>query len=387
MNTIQINGNGTLQKSEMTRLHKLWRRYKYFTPVLIIPAIMYISFYYLGYWSFFAFVFVYGFIPAMEFIFTGTAENFTPEEEAEERKDIYYDILIYSMVPMQYIILGLYLWTITSKPLQWYEYVGITTAMGLACGALGINVAHELGHRTKKYEQFMSKALLLTSLYMHFFIEHNRGHHKNVSTPLDPATSRLNESIYAFFPRTVFGSWMSAWHLEAHRLKKMKKNFWNPMHNEMLRFQIIQVLFVAAIYAVFGWVGMVGFIASATIGFLLLEIVNYIEHYGLMRKQLPNGSYEKVKPHHSWNSGHELGRIFLFELTRHSDHHFNPSRKYQILRHFENAPQMPTGYLAMIPLALIPPLWFKVMNPLVEKHNATVTDEYVTSLETPVEVE
>lgn len=287
------------------------------------------------------------------------------------------------MVPLQYVILGLYLWTITSRELVWYEYVGITTAMGLACGALGINVAHELGHRGKKYEQLLSKALLLTSLYMHFYIEHNRGHHKNVSTPNDPATSRLNESFYAFLPRTVFGSWMSAWHLESQRLKKLKLNFWNPLHNEMLRFQIIQVLFVAAIYAVFGWVGAVGFVAAATIGFSLLEIVNYIEHYGLLRKQLPNGAYERVKPHHSWNSDHELGRIFLFELTRHSDHHFNPGRKYQILRHFENAPQMPTGYLAMMPLALIPPLWFRVMNPLVAQHNATLDDTYVKNLETP----
>jgi alkane 1-monooxygenase len=259
--------------------------------------------------------------------------------------------------------------------------------MGLACGALGINVAHELGHRSNKYEQFLSKALLLTSLYMHFFIEHNRGHHKNVSTPNDPATSRFNESFYAFLPRTVFGSWMSAWHLEAQRLSKMKQSFWNPLHNEMLRFQIIQLLFVAAIYLAFGWVGTVGFIASAIIGFSLLEIVNYIEHYGLLRKQLPNGSYEKVKPHHSWNSDHELGRIFLFELTRHSDHHFNPSRKYQILRHFDHAPQMPTGYLAMIPLALFPPVWFRIMNPLVEKHNATITDDYVKKLETPEETE
>ncbi|HRH56197.1 MAG TPA: alkane 1-monooxygenase [Chitinophagales bacterium] len=386
MNTLQINNNLSRQ-SEMTKLHKFWRRYKYFTPIIIIPLLMYISFVYLGLWSFFAFAFIYIFIPVMEFIFTGTDENFTPDEEAAERKDIYYDLLIYTMVPMQFIILGFYLWTISTKPLQWYEYLGITLAMGTACGALGINVAHELGHRTKKYEQFMSKMLLMTTCYMHFFIEHNRGHHKNVSTPLDPATSRLNESFYAFLPRTVIGSWMSAWHLEAHRLKKMKQNFWNPLHNEMLRFQIIQVLFCVTIYLVFGWIGLAGFLAASFIGFTLLEIVNYIEHYGLMRKQLPNGSYEKVKPHHSWNSGHELGRIFLFELTRHSDHHFNPSRKYQILRHFEHAPQMPTGYLAMIPLALIPPLWFKVMNPLVEKHNATVTDEYVNTLETPSEVE
>jgi alkane 1-monooxygenase len=376
----------TVIQSEMSALHKAWRRYKYFLPIIVLPIIMYISFNFLGYWSFFAFAFVYGFIPAMEFIFTGTAENFTPEEEAIERKDIYYDLLIYSMVPLQFSILGLYLWTITSKSLEIYEFVGITLAMGLACGALGINVAHELGHRTKKYEQFMAKLLLMTTSYMHFFIEHNRGHHKNVSTPLDPATSRLNQPLYTFLVKSVVGSWLDAWKLEAYRLKKIKQNFWNPIHNEMLRFQIIQLVFTASIFAIFGWVGLMGFIISSIIGFTLLEIVNYIEHYGMMRKQLPNGAYEKVKPHHSWNSGHELGRIFLFELTRHSDHHFNPSRKYQILRHFENAPQMPSGYLAMIPLALVPPLWFKIMNPLVEKHNATLDESYTKSLETVEEV-
>lgn len=387
MNTLQINPSNALPGSGMSRLHKVWRRYKYFLPIFVIPAIMFVSFKFLGWWSFFAFVFVYGLLPALEFIFTGTTENFSTEEESEERKDIYYDLLIYSMVPMQYIILGLYLWTISSRHLQWYEYVGITSAMGIACGALGINVAHELGHRTKKYEQWMSKALLLSTLYMHFFIEHNRGHHKNVSTPLDPATSRLNESFYAFWPRTVLGSWLDAWKLERHRLNKQKLNFWNPLHNEMLRYQIIQVLFMALIFAVFGWIGLVGFIASSIIGFTLLEIVNYIEHYGLLRKQLPNGSYEKTRPHHSWNSNHELGRIFLFELTRHSDHHFNPSRKYQVLRHFDNAPQMPTGYMAMIPLALVPPLWFKVMNPLVAQHNATMSDEYVKNLEQVDDIE
>lgn len=386
MNAIQIESN-IEQKSEMTTLHKAWRRYKYFTPVIILPIVMFISFYYLGYWSFFAFVFVYGFIPAMEFIFTGTKENFNATEEAVERKDIYYDIVIYSMLPIQYLLLGFYLWTISTQNLLWYEYVGITTAMGLACGALGINVAHELGHRTKKHEQLFAKMLLLTSLYMHFFIEHNRGHHKNVSTPLDPATSRVNQTFYNFWVKSVIGGWMSAWHLEAHRLRKMKQNFWNPIHNEMLRFQLIQLAFIGAIFLIFGWIAAVGFVASAIFGFTLLEIVNYIEHYGLLRKQLPNGSYEKVKPHHSWNSKHELGRIFLFEVTRHSDHHFNPSRKYQILRHFEDAPQMPTGYLAMIPLALVPPLWFKIMNPLVEKHNDTLNVEYTKKLEVVEEVE
>jgi alkane 1-monooxygenase len=387
MNTVQVNQLKHNAITPMPKWHKTWRRYKYFLPLLVIPALMYISFHYLGYWSFFAFAFVYGFIPVAEFIFTGTTENFTIEEEAEERNDIYYDILIYTMVPLQYFILGYYLYTVYTTPLQWYEFLGITLGMGLSCGALGINVAHELGHRSKKYEQIMSKMLLLTSLYMHFFIEHNRGHHKNVSTPLDPATSRFNESFYTFLPRTVIGSWVDAWKLEIHRLKKTKQNFWNPFQNEMLGFQIIQILFVASIYIFFGLKPMLGFIAAATIGFVLLEIVNYIEHYGMERKKLSNGAYEKVKPHHSWNTEHELGRILLFELTRHSDHHFNASRKYQILRHFNNAPQMPSGYLAMIPLALFPPLWFKIMNPRVEQHKASLDESYVKNLEVPQEIE
>lgn len=377
MENTLINNNQYQTKN----LHKLWRRYKYFLPIIVIPCLMYISFTYLGYWSFFAFAFVYVLLPLAEFIFTGTDENFTKDEEETERKDVFYDVLIYTMVPMQYFILLMYLNTITTQSLQWYEFVGVTLGMGLSCGALGINVAHELGHRTKKYEQFMAKALLLSTLYMHFFIEHNRGHHKNVSTPLDPATSRFNESFYAFLPRTVIGSWRSAWHLETHRLQKLKLSLWNPIHNEMLRFQIIQIAFVLLIYFIFGWIGAVGFIAASVIGFTLLEIVNYIEHYGLQRQQLANGAYEKVKPHHSWNSAHEFGRILLFELTRHSDHHYNPSRKYQILRHFKDAPQMPSGYLAMMPLALVPPLWFKIMNPLVIKHNATVSDDYLNKIE------
>jgi alkane 1-monooxygenase len=371
MNTIQLN-NTISNSKPIPKWHKVWRKYKYFLPLIIIPGLMYISFNFLGYWSFFAFVFVYGFIPVVEFIFTGTTENFSDEEEAKEKSDRYYDYLVYAMVPLQYIILAYYLYTVYTQPLAWYELLGITLGMGLACGALGINVAHELGHRSKKYEQTMAKMLLLSTLYMHFFIEHNRGHHKNVSTPLDPATSRLNESFYRFLPRTVIGSWIDAWKLEEHRLRKLNLNIWNPINNEMLRFQIIQVLFVLSIYFFLGLKCMLAFIAAATIGFVLLEIVNYIEHYGLQRKMLPNGAYEKVKPHHSWNSEHELGRILLFELTRHSDHHYNASRKYQILRHFDNAPQMPSGYLAMIPLALIPPLWFRIMNPRVIAHNESI---------------
>jgi alkane 1-monooxygenase len=215
----------------------------------------------------------------------------------------------------------------------------------------------------------MSKMLLLTSLYLHFFIEHNRGHHKNVSTDEDPASSKLNETLYAFWVRSVKDGWISAWHIENTRLVKLNLP-WYSLKNEMLIYQIIQAVFVGAIFLVFGWKIGLAYLAAATFGFLLLETVNYIEHYGLRRNKIDGEYYEKVLPIHSWNSNHPIGRLMLFELSRHSDHHYMASRKYQILRHFDESPQMPTGYPGMMVLSLIPPLWFSVMNKQVEKYKA-----------------
>lgn len=363
-------------------MKKLWREGKYVLPIIVLPLIVLISFYGRGFWTFFAGIFAFGFIPVMDLIFEGNTDNLSEEEEKAERSKRFYDYLLYITVPMQFILLGIYLYRISHVDLQWYEYIGMTWAALLLCGVIGINIGHELGHRTKKYEQFMAKSLLLTSLYMHFYIEHNRGHHKNVASPLDPATSRMNEPLYLFYFRSVFGGWMSAWRLEKRRLEKQNLSFWNPVHNEMLRFQLIQLVLCIGIFLAFGWIGLLGFLASATGGFLLLETVNYIEHYGMLRHEISPGRYERVRPQHSWNSNHELGRIFLFELTRHSDHHYNAGRKYQLLRHFDNAPQMPTGYPGMMIISLLPPLWFKVMNRRVKQHLALLDitkEEYTTA--------
>lgn len=205
---------------------------------------------------------------------------------------------------------------------------------------------------------------------MHFFIEHNRGHHKNVSTDEDPASSRYGETLYAFFIRSVRDGWLSAWHLERKRLDRASQPFWS-LQNEMLRFQIIQVLLLIIILLCCNWQTMLFFIGSAIIGFLLLETVNYIEHYGLRRKRIDGKYYERTLPIHSWNSNHPLGRILLFELTCHSDHHYMASRQYQVLRHFEESPQMPTGYPGIMVLSFFPPLWFKVMHQQIEKYKAT----------------
>jgi alkane 1-monooxygenase len=238
--------------------------------------------------------------------------------------------------------------------------------VGIVLGVTGINVAHELGHRTKKYEQTMAKILLLPNLYMHFFIEHNWGHHLNVSTDEDPASSRLNETIYAFFVRSVSNSYLSAWEIENKRLMRTGKKVIS-LHNEMIWYQIIQIAYLFIVGWYFTWSVIPFAIIVATIGFLLLEAVNYIEHYGLRRRKLASGKYEIVQPWHSWNSNHVLGRIMLYELTRHSDHHYKATRKYQVLRHFDKSPQLPYGYPGSIVLAFMPKIWFRMMNPRVQK--------------------
>ena len=216
-----------------------------------------------------------------------------------------------------------------------------------------------------KVARLFAWAGLLPVLYQHFYIEHNRGHHKNVSTKKDPATARKNEDLYSFFLRSISGQYKNAWRLENSRLKNSGLKAFSR-HNEMLRFTLYQTLYLSAVIILFGIQLLPYALAVALIGVLLLEAVNYIEHYGLKRSILPNGKPERVLPKHSWNSDFEMGRIMLFELTRHSDHHYKASRKYQILRHMDEAPQLPVGYPASMLLATLPPLWFRVMNKRLE---------------------
>lgn len=242
-----------------------------------------------------------------------------------------------------------------------WDKVGRIGSMGLLCGTFGINIGHELGHRHTVFEQTLAKMALLTSLYMHFFIEHNKGHHKMVATPNDPSSARYGEPLYAFWPRTILFTHISAWHI-ANEEQRKKGEPVLSLGNQMLQLQLIQILFLALLIWLFGWQITGYFIIAAFIGILLLETVNYIEHYGLSRKSVGNGKFERALPQHSWNSNHIIGRLMLFELSRHSDHHYTASRKYQILRHHAHAPQMPTGYPGMMILSLVPPLWFYIMN-------------------------
>ena len=241
------------------------------------------------------------------------------------------------------------------------EKIGRISSMGIMCGVFGINLGHELGHRLNKTEKFLGELMLLTSLNTHFLPYHNGGHHFNVATPHDAATARKNEPLYVFWFRSHFSSYAEAWQLENKRIKELGKSRLSLQH-KMIQYTIANMLVLVSIFYFFGILVLCYFIAAAVTGILLLQTVNYIEHYGLLRVKNEHGRYERVKHTHSWNSDHVIGRLVLFNLSRHSDHHYNGSKHYQILKSLPESPQMPTGYPGMMLLSLIPPLWFKFMN-------------------------
>lgn len=346
------------------------RALKYAT-VFTLPATVAIAFLRDDYWTFFPLIYAFGIVPLVELALKPDAENLDATEKDLVKKDPLYDFLVRIMTPIQYVFLVWFFFAVSEAGLSTSALVGRITAMGMLCGVVGINVAHELGHRTTKLDRFLSKALLLSSLYTHFYIEHNRGHHRHVATPEDPATARLNETIYGFWVRSVIGSYLNAWKLERERLQRAEKPFFS-LHNEMVRFTLLHILLVGGVFIFFGGATALWFVLAALMGGLLLETVNYIEHYGLVRKQNERGRYERVMPVHSWNSNHVFGRLLLFELTRHSDHHYKASTPYPLLDHMEDAPQLPTGYPGMMLLSLVPPLFFAVMNPRVQEHSAAL---------------
>lgn len=305
-------------------------------------------------------------IPVTELFLPFSTANVPDHAEENRSGRPFFDWLLYLNAPLLFGIVGWYLYIITHQSLSIPELLGLTLGTGIIVGANGINVAHELGHRSNPLEQGLSKWMLLPALYQHFFIEHNRGHHKNVATDKDPASARRGEHVYEFWLRSITGSWRSAWALESERLEKKGIPVWSR-HNDMLKFAVYQSAWLAGILFLLGWKGLLGAVFVGLIGILLLETINYVEHYGLRRRMLAPGRPEPVSPVHSWNSDHELGRIFLYELTRHSDHHYKSTRKYQVLRHMDESPQLPFGYPASVLLALLPPAWFSVMNPKLEK--------------------
>jgi alkane 1-monooxygenase len=248
----------------------------------------------------------------------------------------------------------------------WIDKLGLMLTVG-GIGGIAINTAHELGHTRARAEKWLSKVALAQTCYGHFFVEHNRGHHLRVATPEDPASSRIGESLYCFIPRSVLGSLRSAWNIERQRFARKRKSRWT-LRNDLLNAWLMSIALFTALIVWFGVAVLPWLIGQAIVGFCLLESINYLEHYGLRRQKLPNGNYEQVRASHSWNSKSVMANVFLFHLQRHSDHHVNPMRRYQALRHADDAPQLPAGYATMVLLALFPPLWRRVMDRRVLDH-------------------
>lgn len=330
----------------------------YLIPLSLLPG------YVLGAEFFFttpllAFVFV----PILDYLLGKDQSNPNPEQ-IERMKDsfrfslpLYLYVLVFSV-----LALGGSFWFAT-QALSLGEQIGLIVSTGIA-GGLGITIAHELCHRSAFRAKASGFFLLSLVTYAHFGIEHIVGHHSRVATPEDPTTSRFGESAYRFVVRSIVGSFLSVYHFERKRVAKRGYGAWS-FRNRVILCLAAPLLIATALGLILGPKAVLFFFAQSLVAIILLELTNYIEHYGLERKRLPNGKWERVTPLHSWNADLRLSNLFLFKLQRHADHHAHPQRPYQILRHFPQSPELPFGYPTMILMALVPPLWRAVMDPRV----------------------
>ena len=305
-------------------------------------------------------IWVLALIPLLDLVF-GTDRSNPPEWAVEPlAADRYYRWCTYLFLPLQYLGLVYACWIVTTRDLSWYAELGYALTVGTVAG-VAINTAHELGHKKPRSERWLARVALAQSCYGHFYVEHNRGHHNRVATPEDPASSRLGESFWRFLPRTVVGGIRSAWQLEAKRLTHRGIPVWSR-HNDVLTAWAMSLVLFAGLVAAFGPRVLPFLVVQALFGLSLLEVVNYLEHYGLLRQRNEDGRYERCSPQHSWNSNHVASNVLLYQLERHSDHHAHPTRRFQTLRHFDESPQLPSGYGLMLGLAYLPPLWRRVMD-------------------------
>ncbi len=296
-------------------------------------------------------------------------EDFSnPPESAVTQldQDFFYRALVWSYVPLQIVGTVFGAWLAATQTMPWYAFTGLVLSVG-AINGIGFTTAHELGHKKESVDRWLSKISLAPTMYGHFYVEHNRGHHKRVATFEDPASARMGESFWAFLPRTIVGSFLSAWALERDRLNGRGKSVWN-IDNDNLQAWSLTVLLFGALIAWLGWAVLPFLVLQGLYSASMLEVVNYVEHYGLLRAKDASNRYVRCQPEHSWNSNHIVGNVLLYHLQRHSDHHAHPARRYQALRHFDEAPQLPSGYAGMVTVAYFPPLWYALMDHRVVSH-------------------
>lgn len=318
-------------------------------------------------------ILTFGIVPLLDY-FIGPDNDNPPEHAlADLDRDRFYRWTLSLYLPAQYLALVLACWLWSgggSVQLDLFGQLGLIATLG-GVGGISINAAHELGHGRGGHDGWLAKLALAQSGYGHFLIEHNRGHHARVATPEDPATARLGQSLYSFVPRSVVGGIRSAWQIDSSRFARRGTSRWT-LRSDVINAWLISIVLFVSLCLWFGTEVAPLLIGQAAVAIFMMETANYLEHYGLMRRKRPDGRYERVRPSHSWNSNTVCSNLLLFHLQRHSDHHANPHRRYQTLRHREEAPQLPAGYPAMILLALIPPLWRRVMDPRIREHNCPI---------------
>lgn len=349
------------------------KRYGYFL-VLVVPAIaIYCAWQIMNspnptFWAFFPVIFIFGIVPVLDYIVGKDPANPDEETQVPEMSDeVFYRVLTLMCLPLFLGVLGYAGYAFVNAELGLFGQIGWLASVGVVGGIMAINVGHELIHKDPKLENWTGGLLLAAVTYAGFKVEHVRGHHVHVSTPEDASSSRYNQSIYDFLPKAFARNFMAAWRLEAQHLRRKGKSPFS-LSNELIWWYSFSALLAAIFFVAFGWMGLLFFAGQSFFASATLEVINYIEHYGLHRREKENGRYERVTPAHSWNSNYLLTNMFLFHLQRHSDHHAYAKRRYQVLRHYEESPQLPGGYASMFVLALIPPLWKKVMNPRVEAY-------------------
>jgi len=305
-------------------------------------------------------IFIYVVIPLLDWFFS--IDNSNPDERQikELEASNFYNWVLYLMLPVHYFVFVFIIHYMVTHSLGLVADVLLIWTLGVY-GGLAINLGHELGHKKDHLSRNLAKLALAGGAYGHFNIEHNAGHHRDVATPEDSASARLGESIYQFVLREYPGGLKRAWRIEANRLSR-KGLSWFSFDNQILQSYLLTALIYGSLTLILGWTALWILLLHAPLVWWQLTSANYIEHYGLLRVKDEQGKYQRCEPKHSWNSNHLVSNLVLFHLQRHSDHHANPARQYQSLRHFDTAPQLPTGYMGMFVLAYLPPLWFKIMD-------------------------
>jgi alkane 1-monooxygenase len=311
---------------------------------------------------------IFGIVPLLDY--TLGRDTVNPDEITDTphmQRQLYYRALTLLALPIQLTLLAWCGSVFIDGGLDFVGQLGWLVSMGLVSGVNAINVGHELIHRRGRLEPWAGGLLLATVSYGGFKVEHVRGHHLHVSTPQDASSARYGQSLYQFLPRAWKWNFLNAWKLAARALQQRGLA---PLHwrNELLWWYGVSAGLAGLMTWAGGWLGLIFFFGQSFVALTELEIINYVEHYGLHRRIGADGRFERTTHQHSWNSSHRLTNLFLFQLQRHSDHHARPARRYQVLRHFDDSPQLPFGYSTMILLALVPPLWRRVMDPRVQAY-------------------